>query len=597
MSKLFKTCFFLILISLFLFLFVFFSKENNNDFSKFSGKYISIDNSNYFFSFDEIEKKVTISSSKIRDYCGSESHQGFLIVNGHTRFSFTLKKEDNLEISLISQLFNSEINDINIFVFNEKEKSFCSLDMPVFIDENTSNFFNVKFISEGKVIDDKFVSEIREKLLNNLVIIPKPGKELFNIKEIDQVFLKFSDDESIEIIFDLIDGEKKSLPVKNDFFWLKTNASFSKGHEFFWDDQFISWFLLDTDDYLVKSTLDFWYDMQVKKGPYEGLIPREIRTSNLNLLDELSDGNLINPVSYQLLGSLNVNNPFIMSRLELLLYEKKDNIERLEEVFPKLVAYFNYIEASRRSNNGVFYFWNDYGAGMDNIARCEFSNCSYIDLVSQQAALASDLQKIAKILGDEEKSSYFQAKFNEIKTIINDNYYNSKDFFYYDLLLDNDGFHLSDKKTIASIWTLYAQVVPEERIEDFVENNFLSNKEFAGDLFFPSISRSSSSYDPLGAYWKGGIWPPMIWLGIYSLSLNQEFKKEADLIASRYFFLFKEIYEQDETLYEYYAPELEDKKIAPGENPAAKKDFFGWGGIPLKLFYYLNCKEEPVNCL
>ena len=73
---------------------------------------------------------------------------------------------------------------------------------------------------------------------------------------------------------------KTLLEASPKDFYFKLDAAFS-GNSFFWDDMFVSLSTVSSHPWLVRSTIEFWLDVQAANG---GVIPREVRKGNLKSL-------------------------------------------------------------------------------------------------------------------------------------------------------------------------------------------------------------------------------------------------------------------------------------------------------------------------
>ena len=151
--------------------------------------------------------------------------------------------------------------------------------------------------------------------------------------------------------------------------------------------------------------------------------------------------------------------------------------------------------------------------------------------------------------------------------------------FYYDTYRDG---RISGVKTIGSYWTLLAEIVPQERVKDFVAH--LNNKkEFNRPNRIPSLSADDKHYDPRGGYWRGGVWAPTNYMTLCGLH-KYGFDELAHEIAQNYLQNIVAVYEKTGTLYENYSPEMTDIGYCDGDR--AKKDFVGWTGLaPISILF------------
>jgi len=470
--------------------------------------------------------------------------------------------------------------------------------LPLLLGElNNSQLNKVKYVSylDKKNADEfDFAENLRQKLLNNLVFVIKKESESWG-RVVEVKLVRYDKDQLKAELFFEKNGQrktKKEVNISNPWVWIKVDEGFSK-NAYLWDETFLAWFILEVEMELAKSSLDFWYSLQVDDGLEAGLIPREIRLERYaDGLTRLKAGEgFINELSFLPLESTGVNSPFFMSRVELDIYELIRNKQRLKEVLPKLIKYYEWVESRRRvelinkeGKKVVGYRWSGHGSGMDNAPRCQDdeSQCVYSDLIAQQAALAGDISEIAQILKEKELYQKYQGKSKELKVQIRSYYYDKGDGFVYDL--DKNGKMIKGNQTIAFVWSLYAQVFEKEEVKVIVERYLFKENKFGGLPPIPSVARDSSDYDEEGGYWRGGVWPPMVWISYLALK-NNGYEMEAMRLAEDYWQMAKKSWNIYKTVYEYYQPKLVGERfgLEPGRYPEARSDFYGWGVLPLKL--------------
>lgn len=370
---------------------------------------------------------------------------------------------------------------------------------------------------------------------------------------------------------------------------IKFDSTFSD-HSFFWDDAVISWYFLKVFPDLSRSTLNFWYKLRVRDGENKGLIPREIRTNNYFLTEGKKEfvGENINPISYVPLNSLQVTNPFFLSKIEIDLYKLYGDKERLKRVLPFFVEYFEWLEKHRKKidpeTNCPYYEFSNLGSGMDNVMRGfgdfnpKLQNFGWVDIAAQQVFLVQDIEWMRKELGLEEKINVSEIKDSFVRC-----YFDASNGLFWDRSYEL-GF-VKNPHTLASSWILFI---------DFGEkNDFYKRKtvelltdpdKFGGDPAIPSVSRSDPLFREEGDYWRGGVWPPMNWLIIKGLELSEYFDIK-EILKSKTVKLLFEVYEKEKTVFEYYSPTLTFGKPSPGKQDGvpAKSDFYGWGSIIVGL--------------
>lgn len=502
---------------------------------------------------------------------------------------------DSFKVNTLSDFtknYNHKINSGDDFLIREiNRRGVFTSKSPKMINYKVDDFNNrVKYVEDSKkeLLLSDFAQSVRRKALEKLIFIQKQNKRVAK----DVKLTKISNfDYEVDITFTDFTREKVSLI--NDFIWILPDEGFNK-HKFFWDDMFIAWFIMDTDPMISRSVMSFWYSMQYQ----DGLIPREIRLESLPIIKKSDHfSSEINGVSFIPTSSLSVNNPFLLSQLEIEWYKKFKTDEYIVENLDKLQKYFFWLEKNRKSslsvegNNVNFYEWSDQGSGMDNMQRCDGA-CGYLDLISQQALLSKDIEKMALIVGDVELSSEFRERYEEMKNNINSFYYNKSTNFYYDFNIEIKSTEGLQNATF--LWVLLAEI-PSNEVAELIVNNYLLNKDkFYSEFFITSISRDNVYYES-NNYWRGGVWPPLSWLGYLVLKNSESYEQIASEIALKLYCQFKESYRLYGTLYEYYDSNDSFSTLNPGSNPPAKEDFYGWSILPLKLEIELlsNIENKP----
>lgn len=443
-------------------------------------------------------------------------------------------------------------------------------------------------------INNIFVKDIRNKLMNNLHFVVKQYPP--NCPSIDRVLIERYTKEDYSTQITCNNGTQFTFDsLFNKFILIKFDATFNSD-SFLWDESIISWYVIETDPQLVTSTLDFWYSIQIKEGNYKGLIPREVRTNEY--FDHVD--NLIyfpqeaNSFSFTGLDTIEVNNPFLLGRLELELFKQTNDKSRLEVSLPKLIEYYQWVEKNRKKivlRDGeelVLYNWSNMGSGMDNSPRCEnigYTNCGFSDLIAQQASLAKEISYLSTLIGDTEIAKKYMEIYRFLGKQIRNYYLDGSDGFVYDL--DQYGSKIKDGgKTIAFVWSLYSGVLTKEQSDVLVRKYLTNPNEFGGVVSFPSVSRSSQFYNKNGNYWRGGVFPPLVWISYISL-IDNGYSDIADIVGTKINDLMEKLYNQDRTLYEYYSPDATGG-LYPGYKPLAKPDFFGWGALPVGIYVRNN---------
>lgn len=287
--------------------------------------------------------------------------------------------------------------------------------------------------------------------------------------------------------------------------------------------------------------------------------------------------------------------PPIMSWTEWTHYKRAQDVERLRAIFPALVAYHLWWRDWRTYPDGS-YFTNGWGSGMDNQTRVPASthyhrHYRWVDANMQQALDCRILQQIGTIIGWTEFNDDLQAEYELLTDYINTHLWDEETGFYYDLAPDG---RFSSVKGIGAYWGLLAGIVPEDRVAHMLahlDDPTLFNRPHR----VPSQAADSLGYQPDGAYWCGGIWPPTNYMLLRALTYLGE-DDLAYAVGRNHLDNVAQVFVDTGTLWENYAPEY----AGPG-NPA-KGDFVGWTGIsaisvPLEYIIGLRPDESSNRLL
>lgn len=248
------------------------------------------------------------------------------------------------------------------------------------------------------------------------------------------------------------------------------------------------------------------------------------------------------------------------------------------------IPHSSHIIAHERTPYG--YTGSNQIVGMDNSPRGRTygeSNILWIDTISQQALSAHYIARLAEVAGNDEVKTTYLGYYNELKSLINQYYWDETDGIYYDINKTNP--LLKDKvKTVASFWPLLA-LVPNETQAEALLAHVNSPTSFGGFVDFPSVARDDPDFDnETGAYWRGGLWLPTAYMGIKGLE-NYGYFARADEAAEK-------ILEQQYQTYKNVAPHTIWETYAPSSNSPSteygnivRQDFCGWSALgPISLF-------------
>lgn len=325
---------------------------------------------------------------------------------------------------------------------------------------------------------------------------------------------------------------------------------------FMWDCSFMTMFgKYAYRTFNFQRTLDNFYTKQ--HG--DGFICREIRGSNGTDVFERFD-----PAS---------TGPNIMPWAEWEFYLNINDSVRLAQVFPALLAYYQWYQTYRSWPDGS-YFSSGWGCGMDNQPRMQpqynsawsHGFMSWIDISLQEVFAGKLLIKMAKELGREKDVEEITKEVEKLSQFINENMWNEEESFYFDRYRDG---HLSDLKSIASYWALVSGVVTKERLNSFV-SHLSDTSKFARVHRVPTLSADSKYFNSDGDYWNGSVWAPTNYMVLRGLT-NYNQDSLAFEIAQNHLQNVVQVFQETGEIHENYAPD----KIQGND----KKDFVGWTGL------------------
>ncbi len=429
-----------------------------------------------------------------------------------------------------------------------------------------------------------------QKVLSSLtyVILDEElrGSEIVKV----ELYISQTNDYTVKIFTS--DGTFEQFSLEGPYVLVKFGARYNS-HAFFWDEAMVSWMMLDVFPDISKSTLAFWYKNQVNDGEFKGLIPREIRIKNMIFNSSDDDlNNNINPFSYLPLQSFQSNNPFFLSKIEMKIFDQTGDIDRLSKVASHLEDYFLYIQKNRQyfdqETGCSYYLWSNLGSGMDNLSRGnsleERSSYGWVDLYAQQIFLSQDLYKVYEILDQKEKATEFKLLSETMLKNFTDCYFDTENRLPWDLDIKNNQL-VKKPHSLAGSWILFIDFGNDtDKYLKPLTSELFNPESFGGYPPLPTVSRSDENFSSEGNYWKGGVWPPMQWVVIQGLKFQGQ-NKLLEKIVNDTYQMYKQSFLKDNTIFEYYAPDLVDGNVVPGSylTNQAKNNMYGWGSIIIPL--------------
>ena len=242
--------------------------------------------------------------------------------------------------------------------------------------------------------------------------------------------------------------------------------------------------------------------------------------------------------------------PPLLAWAEYNIYHKVGSKRRLREVMPKLELYWNWIETNFKRKNGLY--WTPATAtGMLNGPRKEARYL--VDFNAQQAINALYMARLGDILNDKDIGFRYNRHYFSIKTRINNLMWNDHDSIYYDL--DKTGTQLGIK-TIASFWTLLAQLPNDDKFER-LSTHLKNPKTFGSKNPFPSLAISEPGFDASGGGWRGSVFTHYLFMIVKGLECYSAFKLAREYTIRHLYYLHDALYPENGhlgDLWEAYQP-------------------------------------------
>ena len=242
----------------------------------------------------------------------------------------------------------------------------------------------------------------------------------------------------------------------------------------------------------------------------------------------------------------------------------------------------------------IGYRWEGGRSGMDNTprgrteertkkTRPNHPDLLWIDAVCQQALSAGMIASLFAAVGDEARTSEWNARRKEKSELVNRLYWDEEDGFYYDIF--NTDRQPCKVMTVASYWALTAQIADSRRAARMVAQAE-NEKTLGGTVPLLSLSRSDPNYEQDGRYWRGALWLPTAYAALKGFS-HYGYHKEAHEAGKKILDHMLRTYEDHEphTVWECYSPESAEPSLTPNGKARVRPDFCGWSALgPISVY-------------
>lgn len=230
------------------------------------------------------------------------------------------------------------------------------------------------------------------------------------------------------------------------------------------------------------------------------------------------------------------------------IYGKDKDIEFVKEFYPKLKKYHQWWYNKRdHDKDGLCEYGSTDGtliaakweSGMDNAIRFDDSkilknedgayslNQESVDLNAYLYAEKLYLSELATELKYVEDSKQFTAEAEQLKTKIQNQFYDDEDKWFYDTNIEGNSYIKGEG---SEGWTpLWAKVATPQQAK-VVKDKMMNPKKFYTKVPFQTMSADHERFDPLEGYWRGPNWLDQAYFGVKGLR-NYGFNEAADKAA------------------------------------------------------------------
>lgn len=200
--------------------------------------------------------------------------------------------------------------------------------------------------------------------------------------------------------------------------------------------------------------------------------------------------------------------------------ELQDDWPFAREVFPRLLAYEEWIWRRRTDEKGRFIGWHGIESGWDDATRHYPVPFKAVDMTVHAYRHRRDLALMAERLGKKRLSEELWARVRLTAQGIQSFWDNEKGCF-----LDKDGKNkLRPQISASTFFPMWVRLASKKQAERLV--TLLKSKEFATRFPVPTLATSDPDYNPHGWGWNGTVWLQVNWFIIEGL-FNYGYFREA----------------------------------------------------------------------
>lgn len=253
------------------------------------------------------------------------------------------------------------------------------------------------------------------------------------------------------------------------------------------------------------------------------------------------------------------------------VFEQSKDSNFIKEMYPKIIIQHTWWYKMRdHDKDGICEYGSTDGtliaakweSGMDNAVRFDESkllenkNGAYsldqesVDLNAYLFAEKNYLAKMAEIVLKESDRDKFIAQAKELKTKIQNQFFNAESGWFYDTSIDGKTFI---KAMGCEAWIpLWADVASDTQAET-IKTNIMNPETFNTLVPLQTLSASHPKFKPNRGYWRGPVWVDQSYFGIMGLK-NYNFHKEANELTKKLLHNSAGLLEKGPSIRENYQP-------------------------------------------
>jgi len=298
----------------------------------------------------------------------------------------------------------------------------------------------------------------------------------------------------------------------------------------------------------------------------------------------------------------NTHKPILAQHAAFLLKENPDDIAWFEPYLDKLILFIEGYIKHQRHENGIFFWLDDAGIGVDNDP-CTFyrppksSGSIFLNCFMYKEFIA--MEYICKLFKRDDLAKRYFEEGEALKKSIREHCWDERDGFYYSVDLNLYPIDLSVRLHRGAprhwdcliqrigCWSgflaLWANIATKEQAERIVKEHFLNFDSYNSAYGVRTLSKQEKMYtiaktgNP--SCWLGPIWGISNYLTFIGL-LNYGYIDEARELAEKTVKLFGEDIKRQGCMSEYYHPDTGESVNNPG--------FQNWNLLVLNMMAWLD---------